>query len=239
MAVFEFARSVIEDCFGSGAKTVLIGSCALKTYLPGADIDMSVFVPKVENGATDPVAALTSHVCTIMQHQKEEEQVLQKASNTTSKHNSRTYNPYSQSKAPMKFHSVMCVGADTCVIKCVIDNMNVDITFGQENAVTSLELFERFDASYIGQNHILKKSLLLIKAWLLHDASRAAGNTQTSIHSGSGSRHPRNRGAFAPIYGAKDGGLCTYALNTMVTCVLNTHDVSHPLQAFILFFKVS
>jgi len=109
----------------------------------------------------------------------------------------------------------------------------VDITFGQENAVASLELFERFDASYIGQNHILKKSILLLKAWFLHDAGRAAGDNRQ----GNVVTNGRGRGGHAPIYGAKDGGLCTYALNTMVTCLLNTHDIRHPLQAFILFFK--
>ena len=70
MAVFQFIRSVVSDCFGPGAKTVLIGSCALKTYLPDADIDMSVFVPRSYNQAADPVASLTAHICKAMQEQQ-------------------------------------------------------------------------------------------------------------------------------------------------------------------------
>lgn len=244
MAVFQFIRSVVSDCFGPGAKTVLIGSCALKTYLPDADIDMSVFVPRTSNQAADPVASLTAHICKAMQKQQAARVASRLSSATPKKRHHRHGDPRRQ--PPLHFHSVTCISADTCVIKCIVDNMSVDITFGQENAVASLELFERFDASYIGQNHILKKSILLLKAWLLHDATRAAGEDATSTEhssaarSASGSRGrgpPRRHGRPPPIYGAKDGGLCTYALNTMVTCLLNTHDVRHPFQAFILFFK--
>eukprot|EP00750_Incisomonas_marina_P030411 INCI7494.3.p1 GENE.INCI7494.3~~INCI7494.3.p1 ORF type:complete len:1039 (-),score=135.20 INCI7494.3:370-3486(-) len=241
MAVFQFIRSVVSDCFGPGAKTVLIGSCALKTYLPDADIDMSVFVPRSYNQAADPVASLTAHICKAMQEQQAARAASRLSSATPKKQHHRHGDPRRQ--PPLHFHSVTCISADTCVIKCIVDNMSVDITFGQENAVASLELFERFDASYIGQNHILKKSILLLKAWLLHDATRAAGEDTAPVASSSaraapGSRRGPCHGRPPPIYGAKDGGLCTYALNTMVTCLLNTHDVRHPFQAFILFFKV-
>jgi hypothetical protein len=317
MAVFDFTRSVIADCFGPAAKTVLIGSCALKTYLPDADIDMSVFVPRTPGTAADPVAALTAHICTVMQRQQAERAAAAVASTSSPAAAARGHRPrhrwrHSGEEAPLQFHSVTCISADTCVIKCQVDNVSVDITFGQENAVASLELFERFDAAYIGRDHILKKSILLLKAWFIYDAAQAAGDdsdsssnisssasssssssssnsnsssdghrthhggggrsgtagTGAAPHHNSGGRGHRGHqlgysgggggppiyggggppiyggggpiygGGGPPIYGAKDGGLCTYALNTMVTCLLNTHDVRHPLQAFILFFKV-
>ena len=271
-AIFQYTRSVVQDCFGSEAKTVLIGSCALKTYLPDADIDMSVFVPKTCDGATDPVASLTAHICTVMQKQQAERAAAATAAAATDSadgkkrcrsRSCRRDDQCTLGAQPLQFHSVTCISAETCVIKCIVDNTSVDITFGQENAVASLELFERFDASFIAQDHILKKSILLLKAWFCHDAWRAAsdlhhsqGNSPARVGSASGGvgghgaidntaggaiRHFSSSDRMrrhALIYGAKDGGLCTYALNTMVTCLLNTHDVKHPLQAFILFFKV-
>lgn len=88
---------------------------------------------------------------------------------------------------------VQYVPAQVKIVKCSVQNIPVDISFNQMAGLSALCLLEKVD-QLIGKDHILKRSIILIKAWCYYESR---------------------------ILGAHYGLISTYALETMVLHIIN------------------
>lgn len=61
--------------------------------------------------------------------------------------------------------------ADVEIIKLNFMNMMVDISIGQHGGLCTLDFMNHFNEKLIGNNHLLKKSIILLKAFLTYESS--------------------------------------------------------------------
>ncbi|XP_062187771.1 uncharacterized protein LOC133891091 [Phragmites australis] len=103
------------------------------------------------------------------------------------------------------------VNADVKLIKCVVENIVVDISFNQIGGVSTFCFLELVDRQ-VGKNHLFKRSIMLIKAWCYHESR---------------------------ILGAHHGLISTYALETLVLYIFNLfHKSMHgPLEVLYRFLE--
>uniref|UniRef100_A0A0E0LPT6 PAP/OAS1 substrate-binding-related domain-containing protein n=1 Tax=Oryza punctata TaxID=4537 RepID=A0A0E0LPT6_ORYPU len=103
------------------------------------------------------------------------------------------------------------IDAEVKLIKCVIDNIVVDISFNQIGGVSTLCFLELVDHE-VGKDHLFKRSIMLIKAWCYHESH---------------------------ILGAHRGLISTYALETLVLYIFNIfHKSLHsPLEVLYKFLE--
>ncbi|XP_028053552.1 uncharacterized protein LOC114257933 isoform X1 [Camellia sinensis] len=85
------------------------------------------------------------------------------------------------------------IHAQVRLVKCVVQDIAVDISFNQIAGLSALCFLERVD-QFIGRDHLFKRSIILIKAWC-HYESR--------------------------ILGALHGLISTYALDLLVLHIIN------------------
>ena len=69
--------------------------------------------------------------------------------------------------------NVSFVNAQVKVVNCTVNNLSVDISQISVGPLASVALFESIDR-LVGRNHVFKRSVVLIKAWLKHEAQRWA-----------------------------------------------------------------
>ena len=114
--------------------------------------------------------------------------------------------------------NVTFINAEVKVVQCTVNNVSIDLTANQMGAVAAVSLLNEMDKR-VGRSHLFKRSLLLIKAWCKYESPTYVERS---------------------ILGARDGALATYALNTMVMSLFNARwkDISHPLQALVLFLHI-
>jgi DNA polymerase sigma len=110
--------------------------------------------------------------------------------------------------------------ARTKLAHCVVNNLDVDITVNQLNALQSSLLLEEADRA-IGGEHLFKRSLLLLKGWCSHESAKYCG---------------------VGILGAKDGMFSSYALSVMVLYIFKLDrahhsELRHPFSVFRYFLK--
>lgn len=117
-----------------------MGSFPLRTYLPDSDIDIAVLVTDSQNTHLDAQVTLRKILdalyCAAMQSEPQD------ASHT--------------------LRNISFVNAKTPVVRCTVGNIDLDVTvnqLGSLGAITFLEEANRF----IGKQHLLKRSLLLLK----------------------------------------------------------------------------
>ncbi|XP_074580814.1 uncharacterized protein LOC141837282 [Curcuma longa] len=79
------------------------------------------------------------------------------------------------------------------LVKCVVDNIVVDISFNQIGGLSTLCFLEKVDQK-IGKDHLFKRSIILIKAWCYYESR---------------------------VLGAHHGLISTYALETLVLYVFH------------------
>ncbi|KAM7501720.1 hypothetical protein LguiB_000624 [Lonicera macranthoides] len=120
------------------------GSVPLKTYLPDGDIDLTV----ISNLCDDQT--LARHVLVVLQ--KEE---LNKT-------------------AVYEVKNIQFVEAEVKLVKCLVDDIVVDITFNQFGGLCALCFLEQIDRVVV-KDHLLKRSIILIKAWCYFE-SRILGS---------------------------------------------------------------
>mmetsp|Transcript_14201 Transcript_14201/g.33163 ORF Transcript_14201/g.33163 Transcript_14201/m.33163 type:complete len:627 (+) Transcript_14201:55-1935(+) len=178
--VLRHVRTLIrKKC--SDAKVCAFGSVPLKTYLPHGDLDLTVF----STGGGDYL--LTDIADELRQEVKNE-------------------------NAQVVIRDVHCVNherVEVKVVKCVVDDVPVDISLNQYGGLRTLCFLESFDR-LVGQNHLYKEALLLIKGWCYFESR---------------------------ILGSQHGLIATYALETLVLCVLNLFhlELSTPLEVLLKF----
>ncbi|KAI5056702.1 hypothetical protein GOP47_0028520 [Adiantum capillus-veneris] len=161
-------------------KVFRFGSVPLKTYLPDGDIDLTAFSSHQE--LRDSWAL---DVQTIL------EQELQRKD------------------TDFTVSDVQCIHAEVKIVKCVVENIVVDISFNQLGGLCTLCFLEEVDR-LIQKNHLFKRSIILVKAWCYYESR---------------------------ILGAHHALISTYALETLVLYIFNVFHSSlrGPLEVLFTF----
>eukprot|EP00605_Chrysophyceae_sp_TOSAG23-4_P002963 GSChrysophyteH1.ASY1.ANO1.3265.1 assembled CDS len=133
----------------------------------------------------------------------------------------------------MTIRNVEFINARTKVCHCVVNNLGVDITINQAGALKTVVFIEECD-TFIGKNHLFKRSVLLVKAWAIHESAhcaeseRAVAGAQKSPDTHPGEGHP--------ILGSKTGMLSSYAVSVLVLYLFNRYPaLNHPLSVLTAF----
>ncbi|KAL8167650.1 hypothetical protein V2J09_009149 [Rumex salicifolius] len=161
---------------------LIYGSVPLKTYLPDGDIDLTVFTE--DRNINDNCAAKVT-------------KILEKAG--------------TDADAEYQIKEVQLIPAEVKVVKCLVDDIVVDISFGQLGGLCTLSFLEQVD-QHINQNHLFKRSIILIKAWCYYESR---------------------------ILGAYHGLLSTYALETLILYIFHIFNNSFagPLEVLYCFLE--
>ncbi|KAJ8478649.1 hypothetical protein OPV22_022376 [Ensete ventricosum] len=158
------------------------GSVPLKTYLPDGDIDLTAFS---DNENLKDTWATT--VCGVLESEEKSE------------------------NAEFRVKEVKYIQAEVKLIKCLVENIVVDISFNQVGGLCTLCFLEEMD-KVINQNHLFKRSIILIKAWCYYESR---------------------------ILGAHHGLISTYALETLVLYIFHIFNNSFagPLEVLYRFLE--
>ncbi|XP_071699675.1 uncharacterized protein [Rutidosis leptorrhynchoides] len=158
------------------------GSVPLKTYLPDGDIDLTAF-------SNDPNLkdSWARDVCNLLETEEKNE------------------------NAEFHVKEIQYIQAEVKIIKCLVENIVVDISFNQLGGLCTLCFLEEVD-NLINQNHLFKRSIILIKAWCYYESR---------------------------ILGAHHGLISTYALETLVLYIFNVYNNSFtgPLEVLYRFLE--
>ncbi|OIW02315.1 hypothetical protein TanjilG_11209 [Lupinus angustifolius] len=158
------------------------GSVPLKTYLPDGDIDLTAF-SKNQN-----VKDNWAHQVRDMLDSEEK-----------------------NGNAEFHVKEVQYIQAEVKIIKCLVDNIVVDISFNQLGGLCTLCFLEEVD-NLINQDHLFKRSIILIKAWCYYESR---------------------------LLGAHHGLISTYALETLVLYIFHVFNNSFagPLEVLYRFLE--
>ncbi|XP_072977212.1 uncharacterized protein [Typha angustifolia] len=158
------------------------GSVPLKTYLPDGDIDLTAF-----SNNNDLKDTWANEVRDALQNEEKNE------------------------NAEFHVKEVQYIQAEVKIIKCLVENIVVDISFNQVGGLCTLCFLEEMD-SLINQNHLFKRSIILIKAWCYYESR---------------------------ILGAHHGLISTYALETLVLYIFHVfnNQLSGPLEVLYRFLE--
>ncbi|KAM6600244.1 hypothetical protein CsatA_019853 [Cannabis sativa] len=158
------------------------GSVPLKTYLPDGDIDLTAF----------------------SKNQNLKESWAQQV---------RDLLEVEEKNENAEFHvkEVQYIQAEVKIIKCLVENIVVDISFEQLGGLCTLCFLEEVD-HLINQKHLFKRSIILIKAWCYYESR---------------------------ILGAHHGLISTYALETLVLYIFHVFNNSFagPLEVLYRFLE--
>ncbi|KAE9615366.1 hypothetical protein Lal_00048335 [Lupinus albus] len=158
------------------------GSVPLKTYLPDGDIDLTAFC-KNQN-----LKDTWAHQVRDMLESEEKNE-----------------------NAEFRVKEVQYIQAEVKIIKCLVDNIVVDISFNQLGGLCTLCFLEEVD-NLISQDHLFKRSIILIKAWCYYESR---------------------------LLGAHHGLISTYALETLVLYIFHVFNNSFagPLEVLYRFLE--
>ncbi|CAA0838934.1 nucleotidyltransferases [Striga hermonthica] len=158
------------------------GSVPLKTYLPDGDIDLTVF--SHDQNLKDSWANQVRD----MLHNEEKNE-----------------------NAEFRVKEVQYIQAEVKIIKCLVENIVVDISFNQVGGLCTLCFLDEVD-HLINQNHLFKRSIILIKAWCYYESR---------------------------VLGAHHGLISTYALEALVLYIFHVFNNSFhgPLEVLYRFLE--
>ncbi|XP_019429149.1 PREDICTED: uncharacterized protein LOC109336780 isoform X2 [Lupinus angustifolius] len=158
------------------------GSVPLKTYLPDGDIDLTAF-SKNQN-----LKDTWAHQVRDMLESEEKNE-----------------------NAEFRVKEVQYIQAEVKLIKCLVDNIVVDISFNQLGGLCTLCFLEEV-GNLISQDHLFKRSIILIKAWCYYESR---------------------------LLGAHHGLISTYALETLVLYIFHVFNNSFagPLEVLYRFLE--
>lgn len=147
-----------------GCEVFPFGSVPLKTYLPDGDIDLTAF----GNGAFGE-DTLAKDVFSVLEAEDK--------------------NPASE----FVVKDVQYIRAEVKLVKCLVQNIVVDVSFNQLGGLCTLCFLEQVDR-LIGKGNLFKRSIILIKAWCYYESR---------------------------ILGAHHGLISTYGLETLVLYIFH------------------
>ncbi|XP_043706736.1 uncharacterized protein LOC122656321 isoform X2 [Telopea speciosissima] len=122
-----------------GSEVFPFGSVPLKTYLPDGDIDLTA----VSSQNTED--ALANDVHDVLEVEERNE------------------------AAEFEVKDVQYIHAEVKLVKCLVQNIVVDISFNQIGGLCTLCFLEQID-DLIGKDHLFKRSIILIKAWCYYES---------------------------------------------------------------------
>ncbi|XP_078159988.1 nucleotidyltransferase family protein isoform X3 [Carex rostrata] len=164
-----------------GTEVIAFGSVPLKTFLPDGDVDLTAMSDSVLGDS------LVNDVRRILESEE------------------------SNIDADLEVKDVKFIEAEVRLVKCLIDNVIVDISFNQIGGLCTLCFLELAD-DYIGKDHLFKRSIILIKSWCYYESR---------------------------ILGAHHGLFSTYALETLVLYIFNLfhESLDGPLSVLYKFLE--
>ncbi|XP_004302534.1 PREDICTED: uncharacterized protein LOC101304393 [Fragaria vesca subsp. vesca] len=151
-----------------GCEVFPFGSVPLKTYLPDGDIDLTAF------GGLNIDEVLANDVCAVLEREDQ------------------------NMAAEFMVKDVQLIRAEVKLVKCLVQNIVVDISFNQLGGLCTLCFLEQVDR-LIGKDHLFKRSIILIKAWCYYESR---------------------------ILGAHHGLISTYGLETLVLFIFHLFHAS-------------
>ncbi|XP_022997710.1 uncharacterized protein LOC111492589 [Cucurbita maxima] len=168
-----------------GCEVFPYGSVPLKTYIPDGDIDLTAIC------CANTESAVVSDIHAVLKEQE--------------------LNGASQ----FEVKDVHCIDAEVKLVKCVVQNIVVDISFNQLGGLSTLCFLERVDR-IAGKDHLFKRSIILLKAWCYYESR---------------------------ILGAHHGLISTYALETLVLYIFHLfhgslHSPLAVLYRFLEYFSI-
>ncbi|XP_031112614.1 uncharacterized protein LOC116016477 isoform X2 [Ipomoea triloba] len=181
-AVADYVQRLITKCFPCQVEVFTFGSVPLKTYLPDGDIDLTAF------SDNQSLKDTWAHQVRDMLEKEEKNE-----------------------NAEFRVKEVQYIQAEVKIIKCLVENIVVDISFNQLGGLCTLCFLEEVD-HLISQNHLFKRSIILIKAWCYYESR---------------------------ILGAHHGLISTYALETLVLYIFHVFNKSFtgPLEVLYRFLE--
>lgn len=193
MRIFKFVRDLVSRTLG--CQLFPNGSFVSHTYLPDGDIDATAFVPKMTDDSW--FVKINEALC------------LSAFSNAS------RGDGLSAISEEFTVSNVSFQNSENKHIRSIINGVSVDISTNQLSSILMEGLIEKVD-NFVGENHLFKRSLLLVKAWIQYESVR--------FSNGSGSNQLASR-------------LSTGAVVSIVTYVFNRHgaEISSPLQALLQF----
>ncbi|KAK3024390.1 hypothetical protein RJ639_043294 [Escallonia herrerae] len=155
------------------------GSVPLKTYLPDGDIDLTAL------SSPDVEESLARDVLTVLQREEQNE------------------------NAEYELKDTQFIDAEVKLVKCLVQDIVIDISFNQLGGLCTLCFLEQVDR-LVGKDHLFKRSIILIKAWCYYESR---------------------------ILGAHHGLISTYALETLVLYIFHFFNSSFndPLSVLYRF----
>jgi hypothetical protein len=203
------------------AEVVVTGSSATKLYLPDSDIDLTILLAPAGTAATGPAAAVPQQPADSDWFVRVNE-ALCAAAAAGGTGNGR---PSATEPAPPPFsvRKVTFINAEVRIVRCTVDSIGVDVSANAALALSAAALIETADR-WVGNAHLFKRSVLLIKAWMHMDGADFCSSL------GPGERSLLNSGA---------GGLSSHACSILVLALFNSSNrvIRHPLHALVLFFE--
>ncbi|XP_030457183.2 uncharacterized protein LOC115678037 isoform X2 [Syzygium oleosum] len=186
-AVATYVSGLITKCFPcepSLFQVFTFGSVPLKTYLPDGDIDLSIF-----SSSQDLKDTWAHQVRDMLESEEKHE----------------------DAKFHFRVKEVQYIQAEVKIIKCLVGNIVVDISFNQLGGLCTLCFLEEVD-NLINQSHLFKRSIILIKAWCYYESR---------------------------ILGAHHGLISTYALETLVLYIFHVfnNNFAGPLEVLYRFLE--
>lgn len=155
------------------------GSVPLKTYLPDGDIDLTVLK------GPNVEDSLAHDVLAVLKREEHKDDTDYQVMDT------------------------QFIDAEVKLVKCLVRNIVIDISFNQLGGLSTLCFLEQIDR-LVGRNHLFKRSIILIKAWCFYESR---------------------------ILGAMHGLVSTYALETLILYIFHLFhsSLSGPLMALYRF----
>ncbi|EPS74571.1 hypothetical protein M569_00184, partial [Genlisea aurea] len=114
-------------------------------------------------------------------------------------------------KAEYHIKSTQLIDAEVKLVKCIVHDFVIDISFNQLGGLSTLCFLEQVDC-LIGRNHLFKRSIILVKSWSYYESR---------------------------ILGSQHGLLSTYALEVLVLYIflLFNSSLHGPLEVLYRFLK--
>ncbi|KAK3218962.1 hypothetical protein Dsin_012932 [Dipteronia sinensis] len=204
-AIESYMRRLITKCFP--CQVHAYGSVPLQTYLPDGDIDLTAFSKNKDLTAFSKNQVLTAFSKNQVLTSFSKNQDLKWASILKEVLD----NEKERENAEFCVKDAEIIHAKVQIVKCIVENIAVDISFNQLGGLCALCFLEEVD-NLINKNHLFKRSILLIKAWCYYESC---------------------------ILGAQHSFISTYALETLVLYIFHAFDNSlvGPLEVLYRFLE--
>ena len=197
LMVMNYISSVIARALG--AQVFPVGSFTSRSFLPGGDLDVTAFLTSEQ---MDSWFVKVNEAMCISSMGEGPDCGYTLADGTFKK---------------ISVRNVSFINALVKVVKGIVNGVEVDISVNQISALYAQALVDQVDV-FVGQKHLFKRSILLIKSWCKYESPR-----YTVIDGGA--------------YGAREGRLSTWAIIVMTIWIFNKfgRQFEHPLQALVGF----